>query len=242
MRHGLAAVLAALILLIPTIGQSADVAVTLRVAVAANFRQTLEQLLPAYTQRSGVEVKVTSASTGILSAQIQRGAPFDVFLAADQERPTALAEADPAITGSFECYAVGSLTVLGVESLSALRSPNERVAIANPRFAPYGKAAMEVISELRDSSEPFENLVYGTNVQQAFQFYESGAADIAIVASSIGNGAGIPVPPSFHSPIEQHGLVLARSTATDAAIGFLEFLQSEDAIEIMRGSGYQPCS
>lgn len=242
MLHRLAAGLAALILLIPAVAHCDEGAVTLRVAVAANFRKTLEQLLPAYHRRSGVSVKITSASTGMLSAQIQRGAPFDVFLAADKARPDALVDAGLAATGSEQCYARGTLTVLGVNALSDLASTDQRIAIANPRFAPYGQAALDVIASFRDSDEQPAHLIYGSNVQQAFQFFESGAAQIAVVAGSIGADDGISVSAGLHSPIEQYGLALARSAVPQAAMDFLSFLVSEQAIERMRSSGYQPCS
>ncbi|MFK7829618.1 MAG: molybdate ABC transporter substrate-binding protein [Congregibacter sp.] len=221
---------------------SAENARPLQIAVAANFRAVAEQLAAEFEEATGINSRVSSASTGVLSAQLRRGAPFDLLLAADLARPEALAR-DGFSHGAAQCYAQGSLVLLGAQSLDeAQNSVGRRIAIANPRSAPYGKAAMGLLDSDRFPGISRKNIVMGTNVQQALLFFNSGAADFALVARSLSPDKGVPVPREWHAPIDQYAVISASTAQTDSANRFLSFLLGDDAIRTLTAFGYRPCS
>ncbi|KAA9131934.1 molybdate ABC transporter substrate-binding protein [Marinihelvus fidelis] len=231
-------------------GLSAD---TLRIAVASNFSPTLDQLVEAYPGRSMHRVTLSAASTGKHYAQIINGAPYDLFLAADRARPETLERDGQAVAGTRRTYAIGRL-VLWAPSLPQnevgpeLLDPGYpgRLAIANPKLAPYGLAARQVL-EHRDAWAAFEpHLVMGENIGQAWLFVASGNADMGLVAASQwqlakrrsmagGPGSAWSVPAEWHEPIVQQ-MVLLRDTP--AARDFYAFLASEDARRIITDAGY----
>lgn len=221
----------------------------LRVAVAANFRSAAEQLGEQFSTATGAELIISTASTGILVAQLRRGAPFDLLLAADRERPEALV-ADGTAHTTAHCYAVGSLVLLGRdisdESLASLKAaladPGKSLAIANPRSAPYGAAAQTVLEREEFAAAKDRRIVMGNNVQQALQFYSSGATDLALVARSVSPSAGIAVPGEWHAPIEQFAVISARSSQRSLAADFLTFITSAKAAPALQDLGYQTCS
>lgn len=228
--------------------QRSKQATPLRIAVAANFRAAAALLVADFERATGIASTVTSASTGVLAAQMRRGAPFDLLLAADQERPMALAS-DGFGLGPARCYALGSLVLLGADSLdgafTVLARPGTRIAIANPRSAPYGRAAMRVLSGGTDSKIASaqidrKQIVMGSNVQQALQFYRSGAAELALVARSLSPDEGIPIPPAEHASIAQFALVSAASRQPEAATALLEFILG--AKTALADFGYRACS
>lgn len=220
-------------------------AAPLRIAVAANFRAPAEQLAREFQQQSGVSSRIITASTGILATQLRRGAPFDLLLAADQQRPQALAS-DGFSLGEARCYARGSLVLLGADTLNGLHlKKQQRIAIANPRSAPYGQAAQQVLLRLipeKQQANMDRQIVSGNNVQQAYQFYSSGAASLALVARSLSDGQGVPIPQDWHSPIRQFAIVSASSQQVAVAEQFLKFLLSPQATTTLQRFGYQPCS
>ncbi len=176
MRH----VLLTLSLLIPLAASAAE---TLRVAVAANFRGTLEQISQHFQAETGHQVRISSASTGVLATQILHGAPFDLFLAADAQAPAALLRAG--VGQDSECYASGELVLVG-GAPEQLADPTSSLAIANPDTAPYGRAALEVLARSEFTPGAGRKLVRGSNVLQAYQFWRSGAVKLALVARSLG--------------------------------------------------------
>jgi molybdate transport system substrate-binding protein len=213
----------------------------LRLAVAANFRGAAEALAARFTEIHGTEVVISSAATGVLAAQWRRGAPFDLLLAADRERPAALA-AEGLSQGPSDCYAVGSLVLLGGGSLEpALADATLSIAIANPRSAPYGAAAIAVLERPGFAGPGARRVVMGGNVQQAYQFFASGAADLALVARSLSPREGLPIPVAWHAPIEQHAIINAGSPRGDLARALLALLQEPAGLRLLAQFGYQPC-
>lgn len=219
------------------------------VAVAANFTEPAREIATAFEAASGHEIVLSFGSTGQLFAQIAQGAPFDVFLAADRERP-ARAESDGlAVVGSRITYALGRLALYsraegrasGPESLRD--PPPRRLAIANPRTAPYGAAALAVLDRLGLTDAMAGRIVEGANVAQAFQFAATGNADLAFVAlsqaASAKNGSYWPVPASMHPPIAQDAVLLTRGAENAAAAAFLSFLRKDAARTILRAYGYE---
>ncbi|WOJ92653.1 molybdate ABC transporter substrate-binding protein [Congregibacter variabilis] len=217
-------------------------AAALKIAVAANFRVVAEQIGDRFADSTGVPVIISSASTGVLAAQMRRGAPFDLLLAADRARPQALID-DESSPGPAQCYAVGSLVLLGASSLhEALSDPSKSIAVANPRSAPYGAAAMAVLAREEFAAASERRVVRGSNVQQAMQFYTSGGVDLALVARSLSPNSGITVPPEWHPRIEQYAVLNARSNNAQSAQAFLDYLTGLNAVPVLASFGYRPCS
>ena len=207
----------------------------LRIAVAANFRPVLEQVNAGFREETGREVLLSSASTGVLFSQITHGAPFDIFFAADEESPARLFAAGRG--GEPFCYAVGTLVLAGGE-LSSLQDPRQSLAIANPATAPYGRAALEVLAREAFSAGRERRLVRGSNVAQAYQFWHSGAVDLALVAAALAPPGAAPVPTGWHRPLVQHAIVLAPGAGVDA---YLKWLVSDRVRALLIDAGYRPC-
>ena len=224
---------------------------TALIAVASNFAPTLRTLLAEYEFPNGHELRVATGSTGKLYAQIIRGAPFAVFLAADQSRPRLLEESGHAVPGSRFSYAQGRLALWSRDAQAFDGSgPNilrtaalRRVSIANPNTAPYGLAAMQFLQalDLADSLEA--KLVRGENVGQALAFVASGGAEVGLVALSgimdgeLG-GSFWTVPETLHAPIWQDAVLLARGAGNPAALAFLDYLRSPRAQRSIAARGY----
>ena len=220
------------------------------IAVAANFRPVLDQLEPAFEAATGHDIILVSGSTGKIYAQIAHGAPFDVFLAADRERPVRLEAAGLAVAGSRFTYAVGRLalwapkeTETGVRQLAY--NDFHRIALANPDLAPYGAAAQEVIVALGLGDATAQKRVLGENVAQAFSFVRTGNAEIGFVALSQvlslpedERGAYWTPPGHLYNPIDQDAVLLAQGEDNPAARAFLLFLKSEKAHAIIERAGY----
>ena len=240
-------VLLAQILTLPlssSLSQAADTAArttAIRLAVASNFRVAAEELGRSFTANTGISVEISSGATGVLTAQLRRGAPFDVLLAADRERPQSLVD-DGSSPAPARCYAQGSLVLLGADSLSALADIQKSVAIANPRSAPYGMAARAVLERKEFATAGERRVIQGSNVQQAMQFFNSGGADLALVARSLSPTRGLAIPKEWHPPIEQYAVLNGRSSHLEQARAFLDYLQSPAAIDVLSSFGYQPCS
>lgn len=221
----------------------------IRIAVASNFSNTLKPLAEQFTQQTGHRVIVIPGATGKHYAQISNGAPFDIFLAADQRRPASLEQRGMAVPGSRFCYATGKLvlwspdpTLVDNRGEALLKGDFRHLAIANPTHAPYGSAALEVIKALGRWPELSNRLARGENINQAFQFVTSGNAELGLIALSQltrpghrASGSFWLVPQTLYSPIEQHALLLRDRPAAHA---FLAFLRTEPALAIIRGYGY----
>lgn len=222
-------------------GQAAE----LRVAVASNFRSALEAIAQNFQASHEVQMAIIPGSTGKHYAQIVNGAPFDVLLAADSERPARL-EAEAAIVpGSRYTYAIGRLVLWSRDDQAVddagkvLKAGGFRhLAIANPDLAPYGRAALETLASLDALAQVEPRLVRGENVAQAFQFVFSGNAELGLVAAAqIRGQAGSHwlVPAGLHTPIEQQAVLLTDSTA---GRDFMAFLRSAESLHLIREAGY----
>ena len=217
----------------------ASLADTVRLAVAANFTSTAQTLGKAFEATSPYRVVSSTASTGVLVNQITHGAPFDLLLSADIAGPAALVSAGLADGSSQGCYAVGRLVLLGGE-LDDLADPGLSLAIANPLTAPFGRAAEEVLQRPEFAGGGGRKLLRGSNVLQAYQFWTAGA-DLALVAAALAPGNGVPVPPDWYTPIEQHAVLLTGGSGKPAAIAYRQFLSTDTARDIIRDAGYGDC-
>jgi len=220
-----------------------------RVAVPANFAVTLEALTRRFQEETGIAVEVSLGSTGQLYAQIRNGAPYDVFLAADVERPRLLEETNAAVTGSRFTYAVGRL-VLYAPKWDSLRSGDielrerefQHLAIANPLTAPYGTAAQQVLERLDLWHGLQDRIVRGESVGQVLQFVHSGAAEVGFVSLSQVISLDATrfwiTPDSMHEPIRQDAVLLRQGDANPAAKAFLDFLRSHAGRQVIANFGY----
>lgn len=207
----------------------------LTVAVAANFRPTLDKLNALYLLESGQQIRLSSASSGVLANQILHGAPFDLYFAADTET-VARIELSGRGHSPF-CYARGQLVLVGGE-LQDLQRAELSLAIANPQTAPYGKAAVQVLQREALSSAAGRKLVRGNSVLQAYQFWRAGTVDLALVARSLGAEEGINIPGSWYQSLPQHALLLSDHPGLDA---YLEWLRSDTVRALILEAGYLPC-
>lgn len=214
---------------------------TILIAVAANFKPTLQRISVGFEARTGHRVVLSSASTGVLYNQIVNGAPYQLFFAADVDSPARLARrADTGLDTIPFCYAVGRLALVGGDdSLAQLADPRYSLAIANPVTAPYGRAALEVINRPRFDRGSQRKLVRGNNAAQAYQFWYSGSVDLALVPLALVPDSGSPVPQDWHSPLEQHAVALAAGPAVRA---YLNWIRSDTVRSLINEAGYQPCS
>ncbi len=217
-----------------------------RIAVASNFKQTLEAILPAFEQAyPKTEVQVISGSTGGLYAQILHGAPFDIFLAADFERPKKLLNESKALnifhyaTGQLVYWAPTAAKPVGTSTLISISTP---IAIPNHRTAPYGAAAKQTMANLNIAGKQF---VTGNNVSQSFQFVDSGNVTSGFVALSqvhnrVNEAQWWLVPAQHHEPIVQYGVLLPDHHLD--APQFLDFLMSDTTQTSIAQRGYLPSS
>ena len=225
----------------------------LRIAVASNFLLPLKALSKNFKESTGHKVVVISGSTGKLYAQIKQGAPFDILLAADSIRPELLEKEGIGVPGSRFTYAVGRLVLWSQNSklplkndLQVLNHKNFRyLAIANPKTAPYGKAAEQVLRKKGFWEKIQNRLVRGENISQTFQFVMTGNADIGLIALSQlrktqGLGFSWLVPQEWHDPIQQQGILLKRAKTNQAARQFLNFIKSNRIQKQIECYGYSP--
>jgi molybdate transport system substrate-binding protein len=219
------------------------------VACAANFADVQARLSEVFTRGSGHTVIVSTGSSGQLYAQIRNGAPFDVFLSADSERPARLEEDGFAVVRSRFVYALGRLALYGpgLDSVRAggvdLRDPGHGpIAIANPVAAPYGAAALQVIARLGLRGRMTDRLIRGESIAQTFQFVESRAAVLGFVAYSQVRSRPARtfwlVPQDYYDPISQEAVLLRRGESNPAARAYLEFLKGEVARRVIASFGY----
>ena len=226
------------------VGCRSEVApVDVRVAVAANFAACCSALVERFEAASPWTVQISSASTGVHCAQIVQGAPYDVFLAADAERPERLEDAGLIARGSRFVYAIGRLALVtrtneACDEAGLRESLFERFAIADPALAPYGVAAEEVLDRVGGERSVTAR---AKNVLGALHYVRSGNADAGLVAlaSVVRDGSPHwPVPPEWHQPIRQEAVMLETAANPEAAESWLKFLRSVEAAEILRDYGY----
>ena len=227
---------------------SAAHADSVNVAVAANFTDAANEIAAAFAAATDHEAVLSFGATGQFYTQITQGAPFEVFLAADDERPTLAVKEGFGVDGSVFTYAIGQLvlysadkdTVTGPETLEA--GDFKQIAIANPETAPYGKAAVETMKSLGvyDALQP--KIVQGQNIGQTFQFVETGNAEVGFVAlgqvSQTEAGSRWVVPQEHYEAIRQDAVLLKTGENNPAAAAFIEFLKGDQASAIIEKYGY----
>jgi molybdate transport system substrate-binding protein len=232
-----------------------------QVAVAANFAIPMRQIASQFTAETGNRVVVIVGGTGKLRAQIQNGAPVDVFLAADAQTPANLEDAGLGVPGTRFTYAIGKLGLWSprpgyVDGAGEVlkRGAFKHLAIANPKLAPYGAAAMEVLTRLGLLAAVRAKLVEGEDIAQAREFVASGNAELGFIAASqrfVGVGVGVVdggtapptdsfwlVPANLYAPLRQDALCLRRAQHNPAALAFLRFLRGAKARSTIRAFGY----
>jgi molybdate transport system substrate-binding protein len=241
-----------------TVGK-ATAAQKTRVAAAADLKFALDELRTIYQKQTGSDIEVTYGSSGNFFAQIQSGAPFDVFLSADVEYPRKLEAAGLAEPRTLERYAVGRIVIwmpqdsrvdLPALGWKALLAPGiQKIAIANPEHAPYGRAAVAALRDAGIYEEARPKLVYGENIAQAAQFVASGNAQAGILALSLAisppmrPGKRWEIPANSYPPIEQAAIILKSARNKEGARAFLAFLKSAEAAKILESYGFSsPCA
>lgn len=227
-------------------------AAEVQVAVASNFTAPMQQMAVEFERNSGHKAVLSFGATGKFYAQISNGAPFEVFLAADDETPSRLERESLIVPHSRFTYAIGRLVLWSstVDYVDAngdvLKSGNfKHLALANPKTAPYGAAAVATLRKLGmlEALEP--RFVQGENIAQAYQFVATGNAELGFVALSqvfkdgrMSSGSGWVVPANLHSPILQDAVILSRGKNNPAAAALVEYLQSDKAKAIIKSYGY----
>lgn len=222
-------------------------------AVAANFAAPMERIAALFHKESGHSVKISVAASGKLYTQIKGGAPFDVFLSADEEMPKRLLQEGLAVGGSRFVYATGRLVLWSVqpglvdEKGAVLNSGNfDKLAYANPSFSPYGIATRETLTKLTMWNAMQKKLKKSDDVTQTYQLAATESVDMAFIALSqvmrdgkVTTGSWWLVPPELHNPIRQSAVLLSGAKEQTAARALLAFLKSEKAKAVMRGFGYE---
>lgn len=229
----------------------------LTVAAAADFQFALRDLASAFERRTGAQLRLVFGSTENLTTQIERGAPFDLFFSADVDRPERLEREGLAEPGSLVRYAVGRLVVcvptdspldFGRRGLAALEDASvKKIALANPRFAPYGRAAVAALEHFGLYSRLSSRLVFGEDVSQAAQFVASGNAQAAFTALALMRAPGAAnssrywvVPADSYPPLEQAAVIVRSSTRKQTARAFLDDFASPAARAILARYGFAP--
>jgi molybdate transport system substrate-binding protein len=223
------------------------------VAVAANFSEPMRAIAADFERAGGHRVAAVVGSTGKLATQIEQGAPFDVFVAADQATPLMLLRHGFAVAGTTVTYAKGRLVCWSLKPGVDVRDgrilrvePRARLAIAEPRLAPYGAAAEQVLRKLGVWDRMQPRLVRGGNIGQAWQFVASGNADLGLLAKSqvYRDGQWQPgsvwlVPADWHAPLRQDAVLLRRAAGSGAARELLAYLSGPAAQAVIRRHGYE---
>ena len=222
------------------------------VAVAANFSAPIEEIAKEFSKATGHQLKISTGASGKFYAQIKNGAPFQVFLSADEEKPAQLEKDGLAIQGSRFTYAIGKLVLWSADpSLvdpkgKVLESAKfNKVALANPKTAPYGEAAIEALTALRLKNQLESKFVMGENISQTYQFVSTGNAEIGFVALSqitkdnkLTGGSAWIVPEKLYSPIKQDAVLLVTGKDSSAAREFMAFLKSNESLKVIKSYGY----
>ena len=222
------------------------------VAVAANFVEPIRAIALVLQRSTGHSLKISAGSSGALYTQIKNGAPFDVFLSADDERPLMLEKDGWAQPGTRFTYALGKLVLWSAmpgrvdDQGSVLRrSDLGRVAFANPKTAPYGTAALQVLDHMDVKKMLNPKLVQGESIGQVFNFVKTGNADVGFVALSqvlrdgqLREGSVWVIPPTYYQPIRQEAVLLKRGAGNEAAQALLKLLQNSNTKDLIRSFGY----
>ncbi|MDP2030792.1 MAG: molybdate ABC transporter substrate-binding protein [Thiobacillus sp.] len=239
------------VLLLALISHSAYAA-EVQVAVAANFTAPMQAIAAAFEKSTGHKAQLSFGATGKFYAQIKNGAPFDVLLAADDETPARLEREGAAVAGSRFTYAIGQLALWSakpgyVDAKGEVLKTGafDHLALANPKLAPYGAAAVETLNRLGLLAALQPRFVQGENIAQTFQFVSTGNAELGFVALSqvmkngkVSSGSAWIVPPSLHAPIRQDAAILIRGKDNPAALALMKYLKEDQARAIIKTYGY----
>jgi molybdate transport system substrate-binding protein len=227
-------------------------AAEVQVAVAANFTAPMQKIAADFEMATGHQARLAFGATGKFYAQIKNGAPFEVLLAADDETPAKLEKEGMAVAGTRFTYAIGQLALWSakpgyVDAKGAVLKQGafEHLALANPKLAPYGAAAIETMSKLGVLPALQPRFVQGENIAQTFQFISTGNAELGFVALSqvfedgkLKSGSAWVVPASLHAPIRQDAVVLEKGKDNPAAAALLRFLKTDSARAVIQSYGY----
>ncbi len=225
---------------------------TVQIAVAANFTAPAKALAEIFEKTTGHEAKLSFGATGAFYTQIKNGAPFDVFLAADDERPAKLEKEGDTVAGSRFTYAIGQLALWSakegaVDNQGAVLKSGSfnKLAIANPKLAPYGAAAMETLEKLGLTATLQPKLVTGESIGQTYNFIATGNAELGFVAlaqvldgGKLKSGSAWMVPDQYHTPIVQDAVLLKRAANNPAAKAWMNLMRDPQSRELIRTYGY----
>jgi len=223
-----------------------------QVAVAANFTAPMKIIAADFEKDNGHKAVLAFGSTGKFYAQIKNGAPFQILLAADDETPAKLEKEGAAVAGSRFTYAIGSLVLWSakpgfVDDKGAVLAKGnfEHLALADPKLAPYGAAAMETLAKLGLADKLQARIVQGENISQAYQFAATGNAELGFVALSqvmkdgkIASGSAWVVPSAMHAPIRQDAVILANGKGNVAAEALMKYLRNAKTTALIKSYGY----
>ena len=224
-----------------------------QVAVAANFTAPARALAEVFARTTGHEAKLSFGATGAFYTQIKNGAPFDVLLAADDERPARLEKEGDTVAGSRFTYATGQLVLWSakpglVDDEGAVLKHGQfgKIAIANPKNAPYGAAAVEAMEKLGLAATLQPKLVTGESIGQTYNFIATGNAELGFVAlaqvldgGKLKSGSMWVVPAQYHAPIIQDAVILKRAASNPAAKAWMELLKTPQSKALIRSYGYE---
>ncbi|AYN16851.1 molybdate ABC transporter substrate-binding protein [Pseudomonas monteilii] len=224
-----------------------------QVAVAANFTAPIQAIAKDFEKDTGHKLVAAYGATGQFYAQIKNGAPFEVFLAADDTSPKKLEDEKEIVPGSRFTYAIGTLALWSakegyVDAKGEVLKKNtyQHLSIANPKAAPYGLAATQVLDKLKLTEATKGKIVEGQNITQAFQFVSTGNAELGFVALSqiykdgkVTSGSAWIVPASLHDPIRQDAVILNKGKDNAAAKALAEYLKGPKAAAVIKSYGYE---
>lgn len=224
-----------------------------QVAVAANFTAPIQAIAKDFEKDTGHKLVASFGATGQFYAQIKNGAPFEVFLSADDTTPEKLENEGETVKGSRFTYAIGTLALWSpkagyVDDKGEVLKKNDykHLSIANPKAAPYGLAATQVLAKLNLTEATKGKLVEGQNITQAFQFVSTGNAELGFVALSqiykdgkVSNGSAWIVPANLHDPIKQDAVILNKGKDNAAAKALVDYLKGSKAAEVIKSFGYE---
>lgn len=244
------ACLASLIAVCASSGALAD---EVQVAVAANFTAPIQVIAADFEKDTGHKLIAAYGATGQFYTQIKNGAPFEVFLAADDTTPEKLEKEGDTVKGSRFTYAIGTLALWSakagyVDDAGEVLQKNQyqHLSIANPKAAPYGLAATQVLAKLKLTEATQAKLVEGQNISQAYQFVSTGNAELGFVALSqiykngkVSSGSAWVVPADMHDPIKQDAVILNKGKDNPAAKALVEYLKGPKAAAVIKSYGYQ---
>jgi molybdate transport system substrate-binding protein len=224
-----------------------------QVAVAANFTGPMQVIAALFERDTGHKANLAFGATGKFYAQITNGAPFEVLLSADDETPARLIKEGHGVSGSAFTYAIGKVVLWSADPKlvdtkgEVLKKGGfKHIAVANPKTAPYGAAAMQVLGKLGVAETLKPLIVQGENIAQTHQFVSTGAAELGFVAYSqvikngqIGSGSGWVIPGKLYDPIRQDAVILTKGKDKPAAVALLNYLKGEKAQTVIKSFGYE---